>query len=77
VVVLMQVAPAQAIAAHGVVDIAALDVTTAKAGGGGDMWVGASGGCHFKSEMATVDEDIREAEVWCDREDVQIASIRN
>jgi hypothetical protein len=42
VVVPMRAAPAQAMAAHGVVDIAALDVMTTKTSGGGDMWVGAS-----------------------------------
>jgi hypothetical protein len=79
VVVLTQVAPAQAIAPHGVVDLAffsaALDVTTATANAGGDMWVGSSGA---KSEVANIDEDaIREAEVWIDEEDVQVASIGN
>jgi hypothetical protein len=43
VVVTMRAAAAEAIAAHGVVDVAALEVTTTKASGGGDVWVGASG----------------------------------
>jgi hypothetical protein len=49
----MRVAAAQAIETHGVVDIAALDVTPTKTSGGRDMWVGASGA---KTEVATVDE---------------------
>jgi hypothetical protein len=46
-------AAAKAIAAHGVVDVAALDMTTAKASGGGDMQIGARSA---KAEVATVDE---------------------
>jgi hypothetical protein len=46
-------AAAEAIAAHGVVDVTALDVSTTKASGGRDVWVGASGA---KAEVATVDE---------------------
>jgi hypothetical protein len=53
VVVPTRAAPAQAIAAHGVVDIAALDVMTTKASGGGDVRVGASGA---ESKVAAVDE---------------------
>jgi hypothetical protein len=53
VVMSTRAAPAQAIATHGVVDIAALVVTPTKRTGGGDMWVGAS---HAKSEVASVDE---------------------
>jgi hypothetical protein len=49
---LTRVALAQAIATHGMVDVAALQVATAKAGGGGDMWVGHSGA---NAEVATVD----------------------
>jgi hypothetical protein len=45
-------APAQEIATDGMVDIAAVDLMTAKAGGGGDMWVGANG---TKAEVATSD----------------------
>jgi hypothetical protein len=39
----MRAAPTHEIAAQAVVDVAAWDVTTSKASGGGDMWVGASG----------------------------------
>jgi hypothetical protein len=39
----MRAAPALTIAAHGVVDIAALYVTTTKASGGGGVRVGATG----------------------------------
>jgi hypothetical protein len=54
-------APALAIATHGVVDIAALDVMPTKKSGGGDMWVGASS---TKAEVATVDEvAVGEAEI--------------
>jgi hypothetical protein len=63
-VVVPQAAPTQAIAAHGVVAVAALDVTTAKSGSGGDMWVRSSGA---KAEVATVDEVTdRKAEIWVD-----------
>jgi hypothetical protein len=62
--------PAQAIVAHGVADVAARDVTTAKAGDGGDMWAGAS---IAKVEVATVDEvTIKEAEIWVDRDGVEV-----
>jgi hypothetical protein len=46
-------APTQAIATHGVVDSAALDVTLTETSGGRYMWVGASSA---KAEMATVVE---------------------
>jgi hypothetical protein len=42
VVMPTRAAAAEAIAAHGVVDVAALDMTTAKASGRGDVGVGAS-----------------------------------
>jgi hypothetical protein len=58
----MQVAPAQA---HGVVDVAALDVTTARAGGGRDTCVDASS----VKKVVTVDEvTIRHAEIHVDRD---------
>jgi hypothetical protein len=64
VVVPTRAAPAQVIAAHGVVDVAALDVASTKASCGGDMRVGAS--C-AKSKVATVDEvAIGEAEMRVD-----------
>jgi hypothetical protein len=44
-----QVAPTQTIATHGGVDVAALDVTTIEASGGGDMWVGA-GSARWKGQ---------------------------
>jgi hypothetical protein len=60
------VAPAQAIETHCGMDVAALDVTTAKAGGCLGMWVGAS---VAEAEGATVDEAaIREAEIPGDRD---------
>jgi hypothetical protein len=60
VVVPTQAAPAQAIPTHGLADVADLDVTTAKAGGGG-TWVVSSGA---KAGVATVDEvAIKEAEI--------------
>jgi hypothetical protein len=46
-------ASSQVLATHGVNDIAALDVTTKKPSGGGNMWVAASSA---KVEVATVDE---------------------
>jgi hypothetical protein len=64
-------AAAEAIAAHGVVDVAALDVTTTKESCGGDVRVGASGA---KAEVATVDEvAVREAEVRGHRDGVQVS----
>jgi hypothetical protein len=51
VVVPTRAAPSEAIATHGLVDVAALDVTTTKASGNGDMRIGA--GC-TKAEVATV-----------------------
>jgi hypothetical protein len=54
-----------------VVDVAALDVTTTKASGGGDVWVGASGAM---AEVATVDEvTVGEAEIRGDRDGVQVS----
>jgi hypothetical protein len=53
VIVLTRASAAEAIADHGVVDVAALDVTSTKAGGGGDMRVGAS--CAM-AEVETVDK---------------------
>jgi hypothetical protein len=42
--------------------MAAVDVTTTKVGGGGDMWVGASGS---KAGAATTDEvTITAAQIW-------------
>jgi hypothetical protein len=71
VVVPTRATAAQAIAAHGVVDVAALDVTTTKASGGGDVRVGAS--C-AKAEVATVDEvAVGEAEIRVDRDGVQVS----
>jgi hypothetical protein len=65
-----QAALAQAIAAHGLADIAALAVTSAKAGGGGNMWIAASG---ITADVATVDEGtMREAEIWVGRNSVQV-----
>jgi hypothetical protein len=61
VVVPTQAAPTQAIATHGVVNVAALDVTTIKTCGGGDMWVDASS---YKAEVASVDDvAVREANI--------------
>jgi hypothetical protein len=60
----------QAFAAHGVVDVAALDMTATKASCGGDVRVGAS--C-AKVEVATVDEvAVREAEIRGHRDGVQV-----
>jgi hypothetical protein len=71
VVMWTQAAPAQAIATHGVVHIAALDVTPTKTSGDRDMWVGSSSA---KAEMATIDEvAIGEAEVRVDRDGVQVS----
>jgi hypothetical protein len=54
-------AAAEAIAAHDVVEVAALDVTTTKASGGGDVRVAAS--C-TKAEVTAVEEvAVREAEI--------------
>jgi hypothetical protein len=53
VVVRMQAAPAEAIAAHGVGDVAALDAMITNASGCGNVRVGAS--C-AKAEVATIDE---------------------
>jgi hypothetical protein len=54
-----------------VVYVTTLDVTTAKAGFGGNVWVGYSGA---KVEMATVDEvTIRDAEIGVDRDCVQVS----
>jgi hypothetical protein len=65
-------APAQALATHGVVAVAALVVATAMAGGGGDMWNGAS---DAQAEVATVDEvTIREVDMWVDPDGVQVRS---
>jgi hypothetical protein len=47
----VRAAPVQTIGTHGVIDVATVDVTTAK-GGGGDMWGGAS---RVKAEVVTVD----------------------
>jgi hypothetical protein len=53
-----------------VVDIAALDMTTTKTSGGGDMRVGASSA---KARVATVDEvAVIEAEIRVDRGSVQV-----
>jgi hypothetical protein len=71
VVVPTRAAPALAIATHGVVDVAALDVTTTKTGGGADIWVVASSA---KAEVATVDEvAIREAEIRIDWDGVRVS----
>jgi hypothetical protein len=62
----------EAIAAHGVVAVAGLDVTTTKATGRGDVRVGAS---FPEAEVATVDvAAIREAEIRGDRYGVQVNS---
>jgi hypothetical protein len=64
-----QAASAQAIAAQGVVDVAALDVTPTKASGGGDTRVSASSA---EAEEAFVDEvSVGEAELQVDRDGVQ------
>jgi hypothetical protein len=71
VVVPTRAAAAEAIAAHGVVGVAALDVTTTKASGGGDVRVGAS--C-AKPQVATVDEvAVGEAEIRGDRDGFQVS----
>jgi hypothetical protein len=63
VIVLAWLASTQVIASQTVVDVAALDVTTAKALGGADMWGGASGA---KMELIVVDVvTIREADMAC------------
>jgi hypothetical protein len=67
----MRAAPTQAIATHGAVNVAALDQTTTKAGGDGDMRVGASSA---KAEVATIDEvAVRDAEIRLDWEGVQVS----
>jgi hypothetical protein len=71
VVMPTRAAAAQVIAAHGAINVSALDVTTTKASGGGDMRVGAS--C-AKGEVATVDEvTVGEAEIRGDRDGVQVS----
>jgi hypothetical protein len=61
-------ASTQAIAT-GLVDVAAVDVMTAKAAGGGEMWVGASG---VKVEVGTIDGvTMRDAEVLVGWDGVQ------
>jgi hypothetical protein len=71
VVMPTRAAAAEAIATHGVVDAAALDVTTTKASGGGDVRVGAS--C-AKAEVAFIDEvAVGEAEIRSDRDGVQVS----
>jgi hypothetical protein len=65
VVMSTRAASAQTIATHGMVDVAALDVTPTKTSGGGDMRVGPSSA---KAEVATVDEvTVGEAEIRVDR----------
>jgi hypothetical protein len=60
------------VATYGVVDIAALDGTTKKASGGGDVRVGASSA---EVEVATIDEvAVREVETWSDLDGVQVSS---
>jgi hypothetical protein len=55
-------------ATQGAADVAALDVMNATGGGGGDIWVGASGA---KAAVATADEvTIRGAEIWVDQDGV-------
>jgi hypothetical protein len=71
VVVPTGAAIAEEITTHGVVEIAALVVTTTKTSGGGDMRVGAS--C-AKAEVPTVDEvAVREAEIRVDWDAVQVS----
>jgi hypothetical protein len=71
VVVPTRAAAAEALAYHGVVDVAALDVTTRNASGGGDVRVVAS--C-AKAEVATVDEvAVGETEIRGDRDGVQVS----
>jgi hypothetical protein len=73
VVVPTQSAPAEAIATHGVVDVAALDVKTTKASGSGYMRIGA--GC-AKAVVATIHEvAIREAEVRVDWDGFQVSPL--
>jgi hypothetical protein len=76
VVVPTRATAAEAIAAHGMVDVAALDVTATKTSGGGDVRVGAS--C-AKAEVAIGEAEIRgdevaigEAEIRGDRDGVQV-----
>jgi hypothetical protein len=70
VVLPMQAAPAQAIATHGAVDTAALDVTTTRTSGG----EGHAGWCSSaKAKVTTVDEVVvREAEIRTDRDGVRV-----
>jgi hypothetical protein len=71
VVVPTQAVPAQATAPLGVVDVAALDVTTTKASGGGDVRVGASGA---ESKVAAVVEvTIGEALIRGYRDSLQVS----
>jgi hypothetical protein len=71
VLVPTRAAPAQVFATDGVVDITALDVTTTKASGGGDVRAGAR---YAKAEVATVDEvAVREAQICGDRDGVQVS----
>jgi hypothetical protein len=71
VVVPTRAAPAEAIAAHGVVDVAALDVTKTKASGGGDVRVGAS--C-ANAEVGTLHEGaVGETEIRGDWDGVQVS----
>jgi hypothetical protein len=64
-------ASAQAIATHGVVNIAALDVPPKETSGGGDVRVGAS---RPKAKVATVDEiAVGEAEIRVHRDRVQLS----
>jgi hypothetical protein len=66
-----RVAPTQAIATHGVVDIAALDEAYTKASGGGYMQVGAT--CAV-AEVATADEvAVQELEILADQDGVQVS----
>jgi hypothetical protein len=59
------------IAAHGVIDVTAVDMTNTKAGGGSDTWVETSG---VKVVVATVGEGgVREAETRVDRDGVRVS----
>jgi hypothetical protein len=71
VVVPTRAAAAEEIAAYGVVDVAALDLTTTKESVVEDVRVLA---CCAKEEVATVDEvAVGEAEIRGDRDDVQVS----
>jgi hypothetical protein len=71
VVVTTRADPTQAFALYGVVDVAALDVTTTKAGAGRDTWVGCSGA---KAEVATVDKvTIEEAKIRVDQDGLPVS----